>query len=124
MNSRRLRGVTIRRHLSEMQLALVVALAQDWTEAATNRDNRYTMKVGREELPTPTTTTDRAAKSGASPSTQKRADTLAKASPELAKKVAHGEVTMTGATRSKANARKLESHFLSWLFNVTGGNGL
>lgn len=68
--------------------------------------------------------TDSAAKSGAGYSTQRRADALAKASPELAKQVAHGEVRMTEATRSKAKARKLESHVLSWLFNITGDTGL
>lgn len=70
-----------RRHLTPMQLALVVALAQDWTEAARHGGNNKAS--GREELLLQTTTTDRAAKSGASPSTQKRADALAKAAPEL-----------------------------------------
>lgn len=71
-----------------------------------------------------TTVAERAAVSGVSEKTQRMADAVAKADPELAKKVAHGEVTMTEATRSKAKARKLESHFLSWLFSITGDTGL
>jgi len=117
-----------RRHLTAMQSALVVSLAQDWADAAHKGGtgaNQHANKeqIGREEPSAPVTVTARSAKSGASYSTQKRADKLAKASPELAKQVAHGEVTMTEATRSKAKARKLESHFLSWLFNITGDTG-
>lgn len=73
-----------RRHLTTMQLAVIVALAQDWTEAAHHGGmgaNRYTKNLQsvREEHSVKTTA-DRAAQSGASPSTQRRADTLAKAS--------------------------------------------
>jgi len=88
-----------RRHLTQMQLALVVALAQDWTEAKRHgnyADEKVSARDGH--LPAPTTTAARANKSGAGYSTQRRADALAKASPELAKQVVDGGMPMHEAS--------------------------
>jgi len=82
-----------RRHLSAGQQAAIVASAQDWAAAQT---------VGRPKsgnVAGLATVEGRAAESGASERTQRMADKVAKASPELAKKVAHGEVTLPAALK-------------------------
>ena len=68
-----------------MQLALVVSLAQDWTEAAHHGTNQHVATSAREEQSSPTTAPDLAAKSGAGYSTKCRTD-------DLAKKVAHADI--------------------------------
>lgn len=80
-----------RRHMSAGQQAAIVASAQDWGKAQT---------VGNPQLRNVAqldTAKDRAAQSGASHRTQQMADKVAKADPELAKQVAHGEVTLPKA---------------------------
>ena len=81
-----------RRHLSPGQQAAIVASAQDWASA---------QSVGRPDkwcnVAPFSTTADRAAESGASLRTQKMADKVAKADPELAKQVAHGEISLPKA---------------------------
>lgn len=67
-------------------MAVIVALAQDWADAATLGTNQHSRGLLVKNNP-PVTLANRAAQSGVSPSTQRRADTLAKASPELAKQV-------------------------------------
>lgn len=88
-----------RRHLSAGQQAAIVASAQDWAKAQT---------VGRPESGAAaplSTTAERAAQSGASFDTQKRADKVAKADPELAKQVAHGEISLPAAVEKVTGKR-------------------
>lgn len=80
-----------RRHLTPGQSATIVALAQDWAKAH---------KVGNIAKDSQADTiAKRADKSGASKRTQVTADKLAKEAPELAKKVASGEVTLNKAMK-------------------------
>lgn len=83
-----------RRHLSAGQQAAVVAAAQDWERAHPRGGNKSKVQPLHFE-----TAADRAKASGASLRTQKMADKVAKASPDLAKQVAHGEVTLPEALR-------------------------
>lgn len=79
-----------RRHLSPGQQAAIVASAQDWATAQTvGKPNGATLHHS--------TVAERATQSGASVRTQKMADKVAKESPELAKKVAHGEISLPKA---------------------------
>ena len=87
-----------RRHMTAPQQAAIVASAQNWAQAQT---------VGRPEKCAPgstflDTTEKRAAQSGASVATQRRADAVAKADPELAAKVAHGAVSLPQAVEQVA----------------------
>lgn len=82
-----------RRHLSPGQQAAIVASAQDWGKAQTV-GNPQLRNVAQLE-----TSAQRAAASGASPRTQQMADKVAKESPALAKRVAHGEVSLPEAVR-------------------------
>ena len=80
-----------RRHLSAGQQAAIVASAQDWGNAQT---------VGNPQLRNVAqldTAKDRAAQSGVSHRTQQMADSVAKKSPELARQVAHGEISLPKA---------------------------
>jgi ParB-like chromosome segregation protein Spo0J len=80
-----------RRHLTAGQSASIVALAQDWAKAHT---------VGAKSKESDATTiAKRAEKSGASRRTQITADKVAKEAPELAKKVAKGEMSLTDAVK-------------------------
>jgi ParB-like chromosome segregation protein Spo0J len=91
-----------RRHLSPGQQAAIVASAQDWATAQTVGSNQHAVKAsGPATLPdqTASTVASRAAQSGASERTQRMADKVAKESPALAKKVAHGEVSLPEAVR-------------------------
>jgi hypothetical protein len=81
-----------RRHLSAGQQAAVVAAAQDWSRAFQQGGDR--IKVQPLHLDS---VADRAKASGASVRTQKMADKVAKASPDLAKQVAHGEISLPKA---------------------------
>jgi len=81
-----------------------VASAQDWAKAQTvggSGANQHKSKPAT--LPdSPVkldTVADRAAQSGASERTQRMADKVAKESPDLAKKVAHGEVSLPAAVK-------------------------
>lgn len=86
-----------RRHLTAPQQAAIVASAQDWAAAQSHGGARSSVPEN-----TCTTTAQRAAQSGASISTQRRADAVAKADPDLAKRVAHGEVSLPRAVEQVA----------------------
>lgn len=88
-----------RRHLSAGQQAAIVASAQDWAKAQT---------VGRPEkvkIDQLATVEQRAATSGASRSTQKMADKVAKADPGLSAQVSRGEVSLPAAVEKVTGKR-------------------
>lgn len=100
-----------RRHLSAGQQAAIVASAQDWGSAQTHGGGRKTDQGATLHLET---TADRAAQSGASLRTQKMADAVAKQSPELAKQVAHGEISLPKAHEQIApKAQKIDATITS-----------
>ncbi len=82
-----------RRHLSAGQQAAIVASAQDWASAQSHGGNRKDQVA---TLPLETIKS-RSAQSGASERTQRMADKVAKASPELSRQVAHGEISLPKA---------------------------
>lgn len=91
-----------RRHLSAGQQAAIVASAQDWAKAqGRGGDGSNQHKSKPATLPVSTksldTVADRATQSGASERTQRMADKVAKASPDLARQVAHGEISLPKA---------------------------
>lgn len=86
-----------RRHLSAGQQAAIVSSAQDWNRANVQGQNKITGNVAGD------TVADRAAQSGASERTQRMADKVAKASPALAKQVAHGEISLPKAVAQVEN---------------------
>lgn len=99
-----------RRHLTAGQSATIVALAQDWSLAhpigkypKSNKNNDLEQNLNVAKLPIKgkpvDTQADRAEKSGASKRTQGSADKLVKENPELAKKVATGEVSLNQAIK-------------------------
>lgn len=90
-----------RRHLTPGQQAAIVASAQDWANAQTHGGDRKS-KVQDCTL---NTAEDRAAQSGASLRTQKTADKVAKADPELAKQVGHGEISLPKAVEKITGKR-------------------
>lgn len=85
-----------RRHLTPGQQAAIVSAATDWLEAQTHGGDRKSDQAATLPLDT---VADRAAQSGASERTQRMADKVAKQDPELAKRVAHGEVSLPAAVR-------------------------
>ncbi len=89
-----------RRHMTPGQQAAIVASAQDWAQAQTAGGDRKgkQAKIKVQDC-TLKTAEDRAAQSGASLRTQKDADKVAKASPELARQVAHGEKSLPKAVK-------------------------
>ena len=98
-----------RRHLTPTQKAMCVATCQDWAKAQTvGRPNKCVPENTFPEnkcVPENTlsdTITSRAKKAGVSKMTQRRADTVAKADPELAKKVISGEVSLQSAVAKVA----------------------
>ena len=97
-----------RRHMTPGQQAAIVAAAQDWAKAQpVGKPKSGSLaglpKDGATEGPAVlpdirlTTVADRAAQSGAGERTQRMADKVAKADPELVKQVAHGEVSLPAA---------------------------
>lgn len=86
-----------RRHLSPGQQAAIVASAQDWAKAQGDGKPGNLARLD--------TRADRAALSGASDGTQKMADKVAKADPELAKQVAHGEISLPKAVEKITGKR-------------------
>ncbi|WP_234263097.1 hypothetical protein [Hydrogenophaga sp. NFH-34] len=74
-----------------------MASAQDWAKAQTVGKPKSGNVAGLDRVE------DRAAQSGASERTQRMADKVAKANPELAKKVAHGEVSLPKAVQQVEN---------------------
>lgn len=91
-----------RRHMTAGQQAAIVASAQDWAKAQPASRPKKECNVA----PLDTAAT-RAAESGASLRTQKMADKVAKASPELSKQVAHGEISLPKAV-AKVEGKKPE----------------
>ena len=86
-----------RRHMTAGQQAAIVASAQDWANAqAVGRPNKSGNVTGLPDSGLDTVA-KRAAQSGASDKTQRQADKVAKADPELAAQVAHGEVSLPEA---------------------------
>ncbi len=83
-----------RRHLSPGQQAAIVASAQDWAVAHGRGGDRRGDQSATLHFDS---AQKRAAESGASLRTQKMADKVAKADPELAKQVAHGVVSLPKA---------------------------
>lgn len=81
-----------RRHMSLSQQAAIVASAQDWGVAHKTSGRPNNASQGGIS-----TSSDRAAQSGASIKTQQKADAVSKRAPELAKQVAHGEVSLKKA---------------------------
>ncbi|WP_186151017.1 ParB N-terminal domain-containing protein [Burkholderia gladioli] len=90
-----------RRHLSPGQQAAIVAAATDWLEAYSHGGDR---KSSTCNVAPRSTVGDRAIQSGASIRTQKMADKVAKADPALARRVAHGEVSLPVAARQVSAA--------------------
>lgn len=88
-----------RRHLSPGQQAAIVASAQDWAKAQGHGGDRKSDQVATLPLET---IKSRAAASGASERTQRMADKVAKADPALAKRVAHGEMSLPKAAAKVA----------------------
>lgn len=90
-----------RRHMTPGQQAAIVASAQDWAKAQpAHRPAEKECNVAPLS-----TVADRAAQSGASVRTQKMADKVAKTDPELAKKVAQGEVSLPKAVQQVTAGR-------------------
>lgn len=87
-----------RRHMSTGQQAAIVASAQDWAKANAHGGERAS--AHGEHLKD--STKERAKQSGASVTTQRRADAVAKADPEMAGKVARGEVPLSEAVSEVA----------------------
>ena len=92
-----------RRHMSAGQQAAIVASAQDWAKAQTHGGSRRGDQAATLPLET---VKQRAAESGASERTQRMADKVAKESPDLAKKVAHGEISLPKAVEQVAPKQK------------------
>ncbi len=91
-----------RRHLTAGQQAAIVASAQDW--ALAQPGGRPAGKPGN--VAGLSTVADRTAQSGASDRTQRMADQVARADPELARQVAHGEVSLPQAHAAVTEAKK------------------
>lgn len=85
-----------RRHMTPGQQAAIVASAQDWATAQAHGGVRRGDQTATLPLET---IADRAAQSGASERTQRMADKVAKEAPQLAKKVAQGEVSLPAAVK-------------------------
>jgi|GEM_PF-341677 len=83
-----------RRHLTPGQQAAIVASAQDWSRAHSTGGDRRSDQAATLPLDS---VADRANQSGASERTQRMADKVARESPELAKQVAHGEISLPKA---------------------------
>ena len=86
-----------RRHLTPGQQAAIMASAQDWAKAQTHGGDRKTDQAATLPLES---IKDRAAQSGAGERTQRMADKVAKADPDLARRVAHGEISLPKAHAS------------------------
>lgn len=88
-----------RRHLSPAQAAAIVASVQDWSKSHSHGGDR---KSSDARVTCLDTAKNRSNQSGAGIVTQRKADAVAKASPELAGKVARGEISLNDATREVA----------------------
>lgn len=94
-----------RRHLAQGQAAAIIAQITNWAEANTRGGRRSTDEVP--EIPLKTVA-DRAKASGTSERTQRTADKIAKADPELVAAVAQGEIPLSAAV-AKLNEGKPKS---------------
>ncbi len=88
-----------RRHMTPGQQAAIVSSAQDWSNAQTVGNPQFGKITGLQ------TVADRAATSGTSEKTQRDADKVARADPELAKAVARGEKTLPEAVEKITGKR-------------------
>lgn len=93
-----------RRHLSAGQQAAVVSATKNWATAHGHGGDRRSEAIKVQGLHLETAA-DRAKASGASLRTQRMADKVAKADPELAVKVAHGEVSLPEAVEQITGKR-------------------
>ena len=91
-----------RRHLAQGQAAAIIAQITNWAEANTRGGQRSTDDAS--EIPLKTVA-DRAKASGTSERTQRTADRVAKADPELVAAVAQGEIPLSAAV-AKINESK------------------
>lgn len=98
-----------RRHMTAGQQAAIVASAQDWARAQTVGNPAFKPAEQKCNVAPLDTVADRAAQSGASVRTQKMADKVAKADPDLAKQVAHGKVSLPKAIERIEPKRKAEA---------------
>lgn len=98
-----------RRHMTPGQQAAIVASAQDWAKAQPKGGTGANQHGKREQkcnvAPLLDTAASRAAESGASLRTQKAADKVAREAPELARKVAHGEMSLPAAVKEISPAK-------------------
>lgn len=85
--------------------AAIVASAQDWAKAQTHGGQMRGDQGAKLHLDS---IAKRAAESDTSVRTQKMADKVAKADPELAKKVAHGEISLPRAVEQAGFANQTE----------------
>lgn len=92
-----------RRHMTPGQQAAIVASAQDWAKAQPHGGDRRSDQAATLPLET---VADRAAQSGASDRTQRMADKVVKADPDLGRQVAHGEVSLPAAVAKVENKPK------------------
>jgi len=97
-----------RRHLTPGQQAAIVASAQDWANAQKHGGDRKSDQSQLVDFDFDTVA-KRSAASGASRVTQMKADKVAKASPELAKKVGHGEISLPKALKSISPQKDTDS---------------
>ena len=91
-----------RRHLTPGQQAAIVASAQDWASAQSVGNPAFKAAAQSGNVAGLSTVAYRVAQSGASERTQRMADTVAKKSPELARQVAHGEISLPKALEQLA----------------------
>lgn len=88
-----------RRHLTAGQQAAIVASATNWGQAHRHGGDRKSDQAATLPLDS---IASRAAASGASERTQRMADKVAREAPELAKEVAHGNVSLPKAVEQIA----------------------
>ncbi len=91
-----------RRHMTPGQQAAIVASAQDWSKANSHGGDRKSDQGRANDFDT---VEKRANAAGVHRDTQMKADKVAKADPELAKQVAHGEISLPKAVE-KISPRK------------------
>lgn len=92
-----------RRHMTPGQQAAIVASAQDWAKAQARGGDR---RSDQSQVLDFETVEQRAAAAGVSRVTQMKADKVAKEAPELAKKVAQGEVSLPAAVKQISTAER------------------
>ena len=91
-----------RRHLSAGQHAAIVASAQEWGRAHKRGGDRKSDQSSRSDFDS---VAKRAEAAGVHRATQMRADTVARADPELSRQVAHGEISLPKAVEKVTGKR-------------------